>query len=80
MYTDSYVLDGGFLLHHVPWIKGSTYGKIADSYVDYTRRNYGTATVVFDGYQDGPSTKDSTHQRRLQTNHPLVSVTPWCSV
>ena len=49
---------------------------MADSYVDYTRRNYGTATVVFDGYQDGPSTKDSTHQRRQQTNHPLVSVTP----
>ena len=25
---------------------------------------YGNATIVFDGYQDGPSTKDATHQSR----------------
>lgn len=73
--TDSYVLDGGSLLHRVAWIKGSTYGTIADSYVDFTLWNYGTATVVFDGYQDTPTTKDSTHQSRQQRNHPLVSVT-----
>lgn len=74
--TDSYVLDGGSLLHRGPWTKGSTYGTIADSYVNFTLRNYGTTTVVFDGYQDTPSTKDSTHQRRQQRNHLLVSVTP----
>ena len=74
--TDNYILDGGSLLHRVPWTKGSMYGTIADLYVEFTLRNYGTATVVFDGYQDTPSTKDSTHQRRQQKNHPLVSVTP----
>ena len=26
--------------------------------------HYGQAVVVFDGYEAGPSTKDSTHQRR----------------
>ena len=64
--TESYVLDGGSLMHRVPWTKGSTYGAIADSYVDFTLRNYGMAMVVFDGYHDQPSVKDSTHQRRQQ--------------
>jgi hypothetical protein len=74
--TESYVLDGGSLMHRIPWTKGSTYGAIADSYVDFTLRNYGMATIVFDGYHDQPSVKDSTHQRRQQKNHPKVSVTP----
>ena len=54
----------------------TAYGAIADSYVDFTVRNYGTATVVFDGYQEIPSTKDNTHDRRQQRHHPLVSVSP----
>ncbi|KAG1678682.1 hypothetical protein GQR58_013306 [Nymphon striatum] len=74
--TESYVLDGGSLMHRVQWTKGSTYGAIADCYVDFTLRNYGMATVVFDGYHDQPSVKDSTHQRRQQKNHPKVSFTP----
>ena len=64
--TESYVLDGGSLMHRVQWTTGSTYGAIADCYVDFTLRNYGMATVVFDGYHDRPSVKDSTHQRRQQ--------------
>ncbi|KAG1669956.1 hypothetical protein GQR58_017208 [Nymphon striatum] len=71
--TESYVLDGS---SKVQWTKGSTYGAIADCYVDFTLRNYGMATVVFDGYHDQPSVKDSTHQRRQQKNHPKVSFTP----
>ncbi|KAG1714479.1 hypothetical protein GQR58_001251 [Nymphon striatum] len=71
--TESYVLDGS---SKVQWTKGSTYGAIADCYVDFTLRNYGMATVVFDGYHDEPSVKDSTHQRRQQKNHPKVSFTP----
>ena len=54
----------------------TAYGAIADSYVDFTVRNYGTATVVFDGYQEIPSIKDNTHDRRQQRHHPLVSVSP----
>ena len=74
--TESYVLDSGSLMHRVQWTTGSTYGAIADCYVDFTVRNYGMATVVFDGYHDRPSVKDSTHQRRQQKKHPNVSFTP----
>jgi len=47
--TDCYVLDGGSLLHHLPWKTGDSYGAIAKSYADFTVRHYGQATVVFDG-------------------------------
>lgn len=59
------VLDGGDLLHRLSWGRGITYNQVVESYVDYVVRNYGTrASVVFDGYVSGPSTKDATHLRR----------------
>ena len=30
--------------------------------------------MVFDGYENGPSTKDGTHQRRTGTHGPTVNV------
>lgn len=62
--TDHYVLDGGSLLHRLKWKEGSTYSSIADSYASFTVNQYGKATVVFDGYNGGPNTKDNAHQRR----------------
>lgn len=73
--TEHYVLDGGSLMHRVKWTKGSTYGAIANDYVDLTLHNYGKATVVFDGYLDEPSIKDNAHLRRQQTKHPIVNFT-----
>jgi len=32
-------------------------------------------TVVFDCYDEGPSVKDNTHERRGQNIHPIVSFT-----
>ena len=32
--TDCYVLDGGSLLHRLPWKKGDSYNVIAESYAD----------------------------------------------
>jgi len=32
-------------------------------------------TVVCDGYDEGPSIKDNTHERRGQNIHPIVSFT-----
>lgn len=59
-----YVLDGGALLHRVPWPRGSpTYKEVCDLYCSYVRRKYGRAIVVFDGY-DEMSTKAMTQQRR----------------
>ena len=68
--TDHYVLDGGSLLHRVPWKAGDSYGSIAQSYADFTIRHYGLATVVFDRY-GGQSIKDNTHQRRVMNVHPV---------
>ena len=58
-----FVLDGGALLHRIPWQRGSTFESIVDSYADFVTKNYGEAVVVFDGY-DEFSTKDMTHRRR----------------
>ena len=52
------------------------YGEIATFYADFAIRHYGPATtVVFDGYEEGPSIKDNTHQRRGRNMHPVVSFT-----
>ena len=59
-----YVLDGGALLHRLPWPRATTYNNICKLYTDYVTQRYGRPTIVFDGYHDGPTTKDSTHFRR----------------
>ena len=62
--TDHYVLDGGSLLHRLKWKEGSTYSSIASNYTSFTVNKYGKATIVFNGYGGGPSTKDNAHMRR----------------
>ena len=60
-----FVLDGGSLLHRLSWPQGVSFGDLAVSYVRYVTTKYGArTTVVFDGYMNGPSTKDQTHKRR----------------
>jgi len=59
-----YVLDGGSLLHQVPWKTGMLFSEISESYVRYINNRYPNAVIVFDGYASGPSTKDTTHIRR----------------
>ena len=39
---------------------------ICEDYADLVERNYGQPTVVFDGYLNGPITKDATYQRRTK--------------
>ena len=73
--TDHYVLDGGSLLHRLKWKEGNTYSSIADSYASFTCNVYGKATVVFDGYNGEPSTKDNTHQRRATKVSNKVDIT-----
>lgn len=60
-----YILDGGSLVHRIPWAIGDTYGKILEDYCNYVTKHYKKAVIVFDGYDDGPSTKDATHKRRV---------------
>ena len=73
--TDYYVLDGGSLLHRLSWNKGDSFGTIAKSYAEFTVKNYGIATIVFDGYSSGASIKDNTHQRRGKSLHPVIGFT-----
>ena len=68
-----FVLDGGALIHRVSWSRSFTYDAIYSVYVQYVIQRYGKATVVFDGYQNGPSTKDCTHQRRTSLSTPTVA-------
>ena len=55
----SYVLDGGSLIHRIKREKGSTYKQIARKYRDLVLKNYQQAIIVFDWYQNGPTTKDN---------------------
>ena len=53
------------LHHRVPWSSGSTYEDICNQCKNVVSP-YGRSVIVFDGYCDGPSTKDGTHARRRQ--------------
>ncbi|XP_076040893.1 uncharacterized protein LOC143025304 [Oratosquilla oratoria] len=66
------VLDGGALLHRIPWPRGSTYDSVCQIYVRYVTQKYGAAVIVFDGYRDEPTTKDATQQRRTGTCSSLT--------
>ena len=40
--------------------------------MQHVTQRYGQVTVVFDGYEEGPSTKDCAHQRRSGVSGPSV--------
>ena len=67
-----YVIDGGYLLHTVPWPLDSSYGDVCANYVNCVVNNYGVdCTVCFDGYTNiSMSTKVAKQNRR---GHPIVS-------
>ena len=62
-----YVLDGGALLHSLPWPQGSIYDDMCQMYVNHVKQRYCTAVLVFDGYTNEPSTKDAIHLIRTRT-------------
>ena len=65
-FTDQvcHVLDGGSLIHRLPWAHGSTFAEICDVYRDHVTKQYTNPVIVFDGYMSGPSIKDIAHIRR----------------
>ena len=83
--TEYHVFDGGSLIHRIPWKRGNSYGEIAQSYVDFTIRHYGstvlraiwlwTMELMGMDYGEGPTIKDNTHQRRGENIHPIISFT-----
>ena len=52
-----YVLDGGSLLHRLPWPRGSTFDSVCKMYVAYVKQ----PVIICDGYITGPTTKNGTH-------------------
>ena len=47
-----HVLDGGALLHRIPWSQGASYESILETYSKYVATNFGKALVFFDGYKE----------------------------
>lgn len=71
-----YVLDSGSQLKRVLWERGFDFQSLCRLHVDYVNKRYPGATVVFDGYEGGPSIKDATHQTRIGSKIcPNVSFT-----
>ncbi|KAL8602370.1 hypothetical protein ACOMHN_022883 [Nucella lapillus] len=64
----NFVLDGGSLLHKLPWQRGSTYNQLAEMYAEFVARKYKKVTIVFDGYSTQQTTKAATHVRRHGTS------------
>ena len=62
-----YILNGGALLHRIPWTKNERYLEILDHYATYVTGKYPSATIVFDGYDGGASIKDMAHSLRSRT-------------
>ena len=55
------VLDGGILLHSIPWQVGCTFESILDSYVSYVNHMTDNIDIIFEGYLDS-NTKRSLSQ------------------
>ena len=60
-----YVLNGGSLVHQILWQRGTTYNDICMQYTKYVTRIFGYAIIVFDGYQEGMSTKYDARERTI---------------
>ena len=73
-----FVVDGGYFLRTVVWPKPALYQDVFDTYKCYLMRNYGlSATVVFDGYSSGPSTKGAEQMRRARKSTSIdIEVAP----
>ena len=70
-----HVLDGGSLLHRIPWEKKVLIKEILLKYQTFVKNNYGECLVVFDGY-DKSSTKDMTHVRQRKGNIGVEDLGP----
>lgn len=58
-----YVLDGGSLIHKLPWSKNETFDEIIQRYFNYVYTKYGRCNSFFYGYNTS-TTKDMTHLKR----------------
>lgn len=74
--TERYVMDGGSLMYRVKWRPGMTYKEIATLYINIIRQyRLPNTTVVFNGYANGPSTKNQTQECRHPSKSRVVHIT-----
>ena len=59
-----YVVDGGYILPKVRWTAQSNTDDILRLYVSFLKKVGENVHVVFDGYESGPTVKDSERLRR----------------
>ena len=69
-----HVIDGGALLHLVQWLSNTSYSKVITQYREYLLERFCPCTVIFDGYDNEPSTKDIKHQVRGAKLSQIVTV------
>ena len=69
-----YVIDGGYLLHRVAGDKQTSYRKIIKKYISYVESHNGKSSIVFDEYQDDPSTKSHEHTRRTMKSKKSLDI------
>ena len=69
-----HVIDGGALLHWVQWAPNLTYGGVIKQYREFLLANFGPCIIIFDGFNNGPSTKDLKHQSRGSKLSQTVTV------
>lgn len=66
-----YVVDGGWLLHRIKWQQGFIFARILEQYIEYIARHFASiVNIVFDGYENGASTKDHEHEKRSLNASP----------
>ena len=71
----NYIIDGGFLLHHVIWPANLTYKQLYDEYVTYVKRHYGeNSIVVFDGYSNQENSTKTMEQKRRAMKKQSIEI------
>jgi len=71
MQSNFYILDGGALIHQLPWSACETYGDVIRQYECYVSKKYGKVTIVFDGYEK-PNIKDMEHKLRMKQSSSVI--------
>ena len=56
------------------WLSNNTYSGVIKQYREYLLAAFGPCTVIFDSYENGPSTKDILHQVRGAKLSQIVTV------
>ena len=70
----THIIDSGALLYSIKWIPDTTYRHMVKQYQNHMLSTFGLCTVIFDGYNNGTSTKDIKHHVRGSKTSQTVTV------